>query len=203
MLLRLLIDLYAAQNLCEDGGISKDMIRWVYDAEIVGQCPGWVIWGFNPKNPQTSVEGLVIPHLKPVRDKADEARRGEDFFARLDLLAGLGLIEWVPYSSRTIPPQRNLYIPYGIGGSDELDDQLGRAARSAGLALLRDYQEDQVTKQMLVAPVRRHIAKPQMIGIARLKYRPKTKMTAAWLAQMNTKYRDYLEDYEEIVAISK
>jgi hypothetical protein len=52
----------------------------------------------------------------------------------------------------------------------------------------------------LLAPVPRHIANVQMIGIARLRYRPRTKLTSAWWADLNCNAEKHLAHYAEIAA---
>jgi hypothetical protein len=51
-----------------------------------------------------------------------------------------------------------------------------------------------------LVPVPRHIANVQMIGIARLRYRPHTRMTSAWWADLNAKAEKHLARYAEIAA---
>jgi hypothetical protein len=42
-----------------------------------------------------------------------------------------------------------------------------------------------------LVPVLRHFANVQMIGVARLRYRPHTKLTAAWWKDLHTKGEKY------------
>ena len=51
-----------------------------------------------------------------------------------------------------------------------------------------------------LVPVPRHIANVQMIGIARLRYRPHTNMTRAWWADLNANAEKHLAKYAEIAA---
>ena len=67
--------------------------------------------------------------------------------------------------------------------------------------MLTDRQREWATEQELwLAPVPRHITNVQMVGIARLRYRPKTRKTAAWWADLQAKGEGFLRRYEALVA---
>ena len=74
------------------------------------------------------------------------------------------------------------------------------AAHDAGEALLTEWQIKRATdiEELKLVPVPHHMANVQMIGIARLRYRPKTRATAAWWAELHTKGEKYIRRYEEI-----
>ena len=89
----------------------------------------------------------------------------------------------------------------GIAGLNSLEDRICRAAEEAGLAVLNDQQlayVDSYGPQLV--PVLRHLANVQMIGIARLRYRPHTKLTAAWWKDLNTKGESYLAQYQALAS---
>jgi hypothetical protein len=65
--------------------------------------------------------------------------------------------------------------------------------------MLNDQQRqyvDSVGPQLV--PVLRHFANVQMIGVARLRYRPHTKLTAAWWRDLHTRGERYLAQYEAL-----
>jgi hypothetical protein len=65
--------------------------------------------------------------------------------------------------------------------------------------MLTDGQREWATGQKLwLAPVPRHIADVRMVGIARLRYRPKTRKTAAWWADLQAKGERFLRKYEAL-----
>jgi hypothetical protein len=91
--------------------------------------------------------------------------------------------------------------PYGMRNAESLEDRLGRAAHDAALSMLTDRQHEWAAEQELrLAPVPRHITNVQMIGIARLRYRPKTRKTAAWWADLQAKGEGFLQKYEALSA---
>ena len=46
MTLRLLVELYDARNLREDGGISRKVTYQSYERKLAGQRGPWRVWGF-------------------------------------------------------------------------------------------------------------------------------------------------------------
>jgi hypothetical protein len=65
-------------------------------------------------------------------------------------------------------------------------------------------QHDRAMKRGVIAlaPVLRHIEGVQMLGIARLRYRPKTNRALAFFAQ-EEKWRAFITRYEEIARGAK
>ena len=84
------------------------------------------------------------------------------------------------------------------------EDQLGAAADAAGRALVTDGQYDWATRELgeepWLLPAMHHIENVQLMGIARLLYRPKTGRTAAWYADQKRVVADWLKRYEEMAA---
>jgi hypothetical protein len=65
--------------------------------------------------------------------------------------------------------------------------------------MLNDQQRQYVDSYgPQLVPVLRHFANVQMIGVARLRYRPHTKLTAAWWHDLHTKGEKYLAQYEAL-----
>ena len=60
MTLRLLIDMYHAHNLREDGGVSRHCMSYAYHRFKVNERAQFVIWGFRPLNEQVWID-LVLP----------------------------------------------------------------------------------------------------------------------------------------------
>jgi hypothetical protein len=80
-----------------------------------------------------------------------------------------------------------------------LEDRIGLAAEEAGIAMLNDALRDYVDRNDFnVVPVLRHLANVQMVGIARLRYRPHTKLTAAWWHDLHTRGEKYLAQYKAL-----
>ena len=202
MTLRLLVDLYHAQDLREDGGVSRGVTHQTFERVHVGQCGRFLVWGF--KHHTTTVcWGPVTGCHKREALSREEKKAGEnpgvDFFRRQHQLLDLGVIEWIPTLFESDAKEAEILHPYGMHGSGSLEDRLGEAAHRAGLALLTEGQREWVTdKGLRLVPVDRHMANVQMIGLARLRYRPHTRKTVAWWADLNQKGPQILERYLQI-----
>jgi hypothetical protein len=199
MILRLLIDLYDAQNLREDGGVNRFVAYAKWERERVGEHAQYTVWGFRDAESTMAFGGSapVAPHI----DHSSSSPSGKyaPFWPRLYSLAKTGLIEWVPYLFESEDNEGEAIHPYGLGTSNGIEDRIGIAAHEAGLRLLTPGQADCVReKDSRLAPVPRHIAKVAMIGVARLRYRPRTKVTAAWSAELHSRGERWFELYSEL-----
>jgi hypothetical protein len=204
MVLRLLVDLYQEQNLREDGGVSRRVVYENWERERVGEHAQYVVWGFRPRGTTWAFGGSlpVSPHIDQHADDAKESYAA--FWRRLRALQGAGLFEWVPHLFEGEDQEAESIHPYGLGRSEGLEDRIGRAAHEAGLRLLVQGQADwAIDNQYRLAPVPRHIDKVEMIGIARLRYRPHTKLTAAWWADLHSKGERYCQGYSELGALNR
>jgi len=203
MTLRMLVDFYHAQNLREDGGIRRGFTYQKYERFEVGRHAQYVVWGFLAQG--TTFVRWGGPTACHRRDKLTDEEKaagknvGIDFFRRQDQLVGLGLIEWVPHLFESDELTAEIIHPVGLAGSASLEDRLGVAAYEAGWGMLTDRQREWAAeKRLWLAPVPLHVANVQVIGIARLRYRPHTRVTAAWWADLNAKGEKYIARYSGI-----
>jgi hypothetical protein len=163
MAFRLLVDLYHAQNLRDDGGVSRAVTRRSYERFEVGRQAQFTIWGFRHENGWVTWTGPTLCHkrekLSPEEIKVGKDA-GVDYFRREGQLADLGLIEWVPTLVEGEGSDAEIIHPYGMRNSESLEDRLGRAAHDAALSMLTDRQHEWAAEQELrLAP--RHITNVQ------------------------------------------
>ena len=67
--------------------------------------------------------------------------------------------------------------------------------------MLTEAQQERAYEHRLatwVVPIKRHMANVQLISVARLRYRPHTKLTAAWWAETNTVCEAHIAEYEAL-----
>lgn len=189
MTLRLLVDLYHAQDLREDGGISRKVTRQEYDRIKVGQYGEFDVWGFRLKTTWASNCSVSTCHWRKTLTKEERKKghnSGVDFFRRFGQLTAIGLVEWVPTLFESDSDEAEILLPCGMNQSQTLEDRLGSAVHAASRDLLTDAQRRWAEEEGLwLVPVRQHIANVQLIGVARLRYRPRTSKTAAWFAELN------------------
>lgn len=78
--------------------------------------------------------------------------------------------------------------------------ELANAAQLAARTMITDGQRDWAEQEgYYLVPVRRHIVHATVVEIYRLKYRPHTKATAAWYAEMQKAAAKHLENYLALI----
>lgn len=198
MALRLLIELYMAQNLREDDGISTKVIYKSYERRKAGEYGAYTVWDFTPSSSWVTWGEVAKPHRREVltdKEKAAGKTPGVDFFRRFDMLVSLGLVEWVPYlydgpKGEPIHAMAEFGLP--------IERKLHQAANDAAMRMLPEDFQNQLGGTAI--PVRSHITEAAMIGIARLRYRPHTALTAAWWAEKNSVCSGFIEQYDALAA---
>jgi len=202
MLLRLFIDLYHEQNLRDDGGINRDLYWNLYQREKLSERGQYIVWIFRCPNTYSRERGPIAAHYRDITpaERSAGRNRAVDVSNRLNFLYELGLFEWVPYLFESEDVTGEPIHAYGVDLSDCIEDRLGRAAHDAGFALLSEGYRKRLEEEtdFHLAPVPRHMQNVQLIGIARLLYRPKTKLTAAWYADLHEKGARFLAVYLDI-----
>jgi hypothetical protein len=89
----------------------------------------------------------------------------------------------------------------GYGG-ESIELEIGRAAHEAGL---RMAYEERVTNASYegfryLCPVRSSIPNACMVGVARLRYRPHTSRTGAWMTRLLESGPGILAEFEALAA---
>lgn len=168
--LRLFIDLYYFHDLAANCGVEwreESGVRELFSREEIGQHGAYKVWAFTPKTLQTSTGSPFFI--------------GDDFWRIWDLLLDLGLIEIVAHlvSSDTHMGEVLCPLPWRGASGEEAERAIAFAADAAGKRMVPFYDNP---KCMLV-PVLKTKPNVQLIGIARMRYRPHTTKTAEWLSQ--------------------
>jgi hypothetical protein len=208
MALRLFVDFYHAQNLGEDGGIGRGTYYKEFKRARVGERGEYVVWGFVASGSNwVTWNDVTTPHRRPEAQLTEEEleagdNRGVDFFRRARLLCRLGLVEWIPHLFESKDPEAEPIHPYGIGRSESLEDRLGIAAHEAASKMVTEGQLEWASRSLTgepwLAPVLSHIENVELIGIARLRYRPRTRAVSAWWSKHTATCERYLRSYREL-----
>ncbi|MBV8650508.1 MAG: hypothetical protein JO255_03510 [Alphaproteobacteria bacterium] len=202
--LRLLVDLYRFHDLPGYGGVDPSHMWQQYRRVRVGEFGEYVVWGFALETEQAAWTDLSLPHcFTPTPEqRANGLKEASNWFARTGCLADLGLLRWIPHLYEGDDLGAAPLHAYSRGAGYPNADALGEAAHAAGRAMVTDGQFrwacNELGREPWLAPVLRHIEQVQMIGIARLRYRPHTSLTAAWIAQLEQKTDMRLADYRRI-----
>jgi hypothetical protein len=205
--LRLLVDLYGAQGLDEDGGIHFRAIRQDYARHRIGEQGPYVVWGFSPGTTKAwPTTPFAAPHL-PAAGESEETRSAawKEFWVRWHRLRDLGLVELVAHVVHADMDEGEILHPVALPGTGlEVEQELGEAARRAGAAMVTRKQLDFAVANgvKILVPVPRHIAEVQTVGIARLRYRPRTRRTLAFIGH-GERWRRKIADFEGLAGAAE
>jgi hypothetical protein len=205
MTLRLLVDLYDAQNLREDGGINRAVTYQKFSRKRVGQRGQFVVWGFSDGTTTVCWRTEITRCHHRTKLTAAEREAGEnvgvDWFARFGNLTRLGLVEWVPYLFEGEGDEAERLHPCGTygGNAQSIEGRIGAAAEAAARALLTPEQEEWADADgLILVPVFAHLVNATVIGVARLRYLPRTSLTAAWFGDDESRGTKWLRHYNTI-----
>lgn len=186
MLLRLFIDLYSMHELDTWGGVHPGIMFAKFDEVYRVAVGNLGVLAWVPSNSGTWVVGLRNPviavHLS-VRDPG-----WTPLFVRISRLCELGLMEFVPHV--VDGDGMVMYAcPQAIGDSHVggllVERELGAAARAAASSIVTRSGDKGIPANSIVAIVPTYVDKAKLIGIARLKLRPRTGATAGWLSKLS------------------
>jgi hypothetical protein len=206
--LRLFVDLYHSHGLAEDGGVHWRRIRQNYTRHKVGERGPLVVWGFQSGNSETWLNApFVIPHLTGQTEEIEEAdglKRRRDagvkaFWDAWNIVVGLGLVEVVGHIIEADNDNAEIVHPYAIGNGEADERAITTSAQTAAETLLTPGQIEWAQARglhLLPAPAHQ-LPNVQLVGIARLRYRPHTKATAAWFAKKQ-EWGEWGERYREL-----
>jgi hypothetical protein len=196
--LRLFVDLYAAQNLREDGGIHPGTLCEPYERKEVGERGYYTIWAFRPKPLQLHWNGPMVAH----RNRLQEKGKDKPLWESIGLLRRMGLLEFIPHLMESDSPQAEPIHPLGVGrkGEEQVEAEIGAAADAAGRAMCPEWAVQQAEGDgfELFCPVPRTLPLVQLLGVPRLRYRPHTKRTAAWYANLQEMHTATVGHYSKL-----
>lgn len=196
--LRLLVDLYHAQNLRDDGGISPRILREQYERKLIGEQGIFKVWAFKQANRTLWWNGPFAAHES--RPKAE----GENHpvWANIEQLCRSGLLTFVPHLWETDSEQAEVIHAYGIEGiaGEQLEIEMGEAANQAGLRMALEAKATQAQFEgySWIAPIKNTLPDAQLIGVGRLTYRPHTKRTSEWFAELRENAPRWTQFYEDL-----
>lgn len=208
MCLRLLVDLYTAQNLRDDGGVSRKVTYRKHERTNAGEYGEYIVWGFKAEGTPYVRDGSPIASSQRRAPTADDPSWATDLFKRLTNLERLGLIDWTPYLCESEDADAEVVHPLGFSlGKREsesqkqlrsLEERLAKAAHDAGARLLgRSYTN---APGYYLVPVRRHVERVAVVSVARLHYRPRTTNTKQWWGDMQTQGAGHIARYQALGA---
>jgi hypothetical protein len=199
--LRLFVDLYHAHNLRDNGGISPAVLQQRYSRILVGEQGIFTVWGYKAGPLNAWWQGPMKAHQS--RPKA--ADNDHPIWESVARLQQHGLLTFVPHlwdnKCDGETSQAEIIHGYGIGREgDPLEMEMGRAANLAGMAMVPDFKKEKAFAEgyYYLAPVLNTIPNVQMIGVARLLYRPHTTRTSDWYGELIRNAPAWIKRYEEL-----
>jgi len=197
--LRLFVDLYAAQNLRDDGGISPRFIWQEFDRQKIGEQGAYAVWGFKSGNSFHGWTGPFIAHQGRTQAKPkDQSPAWES----LHLLKNMGLLSFVPHIFDNDTDTAEPIHVFGVGGIAEAprEQEIGEATDLAAraMALPSKLAEAEENDFEHFCPILKTKPTAQMIGVARLTYRPHTRRTAEWFAELNRAAQGWIETFDRL-----
>lgn len=196
--LRLLVDLYHAQNLRDDGGISPQIVRENYERKLVGQRSIFNVWAFKQSGLELFWNGPLIAH----RSRLTVEGKDSPIWENVTQLCRSGLLTFVPHLWENGSEQAEVIHAYGIEGigGEQLEVELGEAANQAGLRMTLESRVAQARfeKYSWLAPIKNTLPDVQLIGVGRLRYRPHTKRTSEWFADLRESAPRWTQIYQDL-----
>ena len=199
--LRIFIDLYHAHNLANEGGVnwrSPDGFRQKFERLSIGETHQYAVWGFKPG---TAEMWLANPVFAPHYDAAQ--KNGKTFWNAWSLLKTLGLVEMVAHLVEDDTDGEPMH-PLADGNGEEGERAIWDAAFRAASAMATENQIRWAIDQKvrIIVPVLKHIGNVQVVGIARLRHRPRTRATAIWYAS-GSEWTRWARHYEGLAAVAE
>lgn len=202
--LRLLVDLYSVHNLRDDGGISPARLRLKFERRVVGQFGVYTIWAFKPEHQRVTFNGELKVHKARPRATPESS-----FWTSHLLLEQTGLLSYIPHIWDNDPTTGDMAAaeilhPYGMAGygGEAIEMEIGRAAHEAGRRMA--YAEKVAAAEYdgfhYLCPIRSSIPNACMVGVARLRYRPHTSRTGAWMTRLRETSPTLVREFEALTA---
>jgi hypothetical protein len=189
--LRAFVELYGEQDLTGDGGLPRRLIRTPYtERERICEWGQFDVIGF--RGGGTSYCTTIGPFKRFSEKK--EPKDGWASWKFLGAMENMGLLERVTYLAESDDPDSELIHPL-TGDEMAVAVQVAAASLVAGLPGGFSYEAEGFN---YVLPIPRHIPKAAVVGIMRLRYRPKTARTSAWYARHTESCRQYEDLYTRL-----
>jgi hypothetical protein len=181
--LELFVNLYGEHDLTGDGGIPRELLYQPFERKHIMDYRQFCVYGFDvDENRYCNCVGPLAKYKGRDTGKA---------WDHLNILERLGLIEWVAYLAESGAEDAELI--HALSGDSDAD-AVAEAARDF-VASLPDGYAYIGSSHTYVLPVFQHLVNASVVDIARLRYRPKTKRTAAWFGLHTDNCRKALEAY--------
>lgn len=172
-LLQKLIELYGVHDLDNDGGLPRSLVWAHFERSTICPVGLFTLYGFRNETRRAAATGLFADYA----NREDE-RGNRGAWMVLTPLVDLGLIELSLYMAESQSPDAELIYPVGPHGTgDAMYDLIQWLEDTGG----KGYAFEAQTHDALGIAMK-HIENANLVGLYRLRYRPKTGKTSRWWA---------------------
>lgn len=173
--LKLFIDLYFFHDLAGNGGCEWRVgagMRLPYERSEVCSYGSYTIWRFTPVPGNNGGQKIEVFR--------DAKFAFPEFWDAFNLLLRAGLVDFVEHLVDGDTSAGEVLHPLPIGNKGEAGE---REITAAALAAARRMIQWPIEMDAIVIPVEAIAPNVQLIGVARLLYKPHVKQTKAWFDQ--------------------
>lgn len=187
MMLRLLIDLYLAHRLDEWYGVDPRLLWEEFDEVYRCGVGAVFVLAWRPSASGRRQAKTEDPIVAAHADAERPEQPWDAFLCRVQTLTDLGLLEFFPH---VVDGDGGVVYPCVQSNWSRMERglpmerELGATARMAASNILDSGGAGPFPHNAIVAIVPRHMGTAKLVGIARLAFRPKTAMTAAWYSSL-------------------
>lgn len=213
MAFRLLVDLYALQDLAEHGGVNRYWLEHQFSRGETSTDTGSIrVWTFEAKQMSARVQSGALAHhwRKPTAEEVKAGLNGaKDFYERIHILEDAGALEWAYYLAEDETEGATTIYPVGVKRNGkmvwtELESIIGGYAIRAACALggypgQADEWEDRAPSHFIL-PADRMARQAALIGTPRLRHRARTTNTSRWRQEMVDAATAQIELFRGIIA---
>ncbi len=205
-LLRLFVQLYGETSLADDGGVHWKRIRRMFTREKIGERGEYIIFAFGHGTEECFHNAPFLRHFLTGKEKvgSDGKARNtgwDDFWASWETLKNLGLVQMVAHLIESDTDDAEVIHPLPVVGdeAEQIEHDISRAAIQAARAMLPDklFERMQTPSPVAAVSVFRHQDKAQLVGIARLRYRPRNRDTSDWYGRLQTDGQVWIAKHRE------
>jgi hypothetical protein len=207
--LQLFGDLYRFHDLVANGGVHWYYIRQRSKRYRVGGAGPFAVWAFAwEDDPTLSTQAPFVVNRLLVGRQRPTTSELEELWSAFNLLRSLGLVAFVGHLVDAETAHGEMIHAFDTEGTgEEIENEIATAARSAGRLMVSEGQYKVAAFQaghqpddedLPLVPVLRHIENVALVGVVRLRYRPRTAATATWYARLQEQGAQYIARYEAL-----
>jgi hypothetical protein len=204
--LQLFVALYDVNRLTMDGGVSRELLYETHEVSKVSERGEYTIWGFREASSRIGDVHLSSHFLTGKRNEQGKDTGWPDFWKALRVFENCGLLTFIPHVFDSNGPDAEVVHAYPLNdvGCESWEIAAAKAAHAAGVMCIPASQAEWASQQgRHLLPLPSHLDSVTVIGIARLRYRPKTRMTAAWFAISKESCEKHERDYRELAEANR